>query len=68
MRIQNTSLIGLNYKNVGILLGVCLTWEELVGDNYTGDDGVGFIANDYCFFPFTHFILMFPFLSNNERF
>ena len=32
-----------------------------------GDDEVGF-KECYCFFPFTHFILMFPFLSNNERY
>ena len=49
-----------------------VTWRlsdcEELGGLLTGDDGVGFIANDYCFFPFTHFILIFPFLSNNERF
>ena len=31
MSSQNTSLIGLFYKEVGILLGGCLTCEELVG-------------------------------------
>ena len=45
----------------------CLTVKNLWG-LLGGDDGVGFIGNDYCFFPFTHFILMFPFLSNNEPF
>ena len=41
--------------------------EELAG-LLTGDDGVGFFKECYCFFPFIHLILMFPFLSNNERF
>ena len=41
--------------------------EGLVG-GYS-QEMMGFVfVGDYCFFPFTHFILMFPFLSNNERF
>ena len=44
--------MGLFYKNVGILLGGCLTvknWWELV----TGDDGVGFRGLFFNHFPST---------------
>ena len=58
--------LGVFYKNVGISLGGCLTCEELVGVTHRGMIGVGF-KECYCFFPFIHLIL-FPFLSNNERF
>ena len=37
-RTQYITLIGLFYKNVGILLEGCLTCEELSGGLLTGDD------------------------------
>ena len=56
-------------KECGILLGVCLTCEELVGGGLVGDDGVGFMG-DYCSIhsPFTTFSIKFPFLSYTEMF
>ena len=47
--------LGVIYKNMGIILGGCLTCEELVG-SITGDDGVGF-RGGYCFLLFSIHIL-----------
>ena len=49
---------------MGILLGGCLTCEELSGGLLTGDDGVGFMEIDYWSnHPFINFPLMFPSLT-----
>ena len=74
-RTQYIPRFGGVLQEQGILLGGCLTCEDLVGVTWsvsdceelvgevTGDDGVGFTECYFCPFPFTTLECMFPSLS-----